>query len=301
MLDQFTESIDKLTVKLESWIDQLILMFPNIVLALLLIVIFILVAKGLKKLSDRALRSFSANVAINRLLSSIVYIGVITIGIFVALSVLQLSKTVTSLLAGVGVVGLALGFAFQNTAANFISGVFMATRHPINVGDIVEANDYFGTVDMIDMRFTKLRSPQGQIVVIPNRTILENPLVNYSASGERRVDLECGISYGDDLQQVEEVVLSTIEEKVEFNNHKPIDFMFTEFGSSSINFIVRFWINSTSQKEYLIAKSSAVKAIKKAFDKQGITIPFPIRTLDFGIKGGLPLGEAISTNEFKTS
>jgi small conductance mechanosensitive channel len=262
-------------------------------------VVFILLAKLIKRLSARTLKKVSKNVAINRLLTGIIYLGVITIGIFVALGVLQLSKTVTSLLAGVGVLGLALGFAFQNTAANFISGVFMATRHPINVGDIVEANDYFGTVEAIDMRFTKIRSSQGQIVVIPNRTVLENPLINYSASGERRVDLECGISYSEDMQKVSAVAVSAVQNEVAFNHDKKVDFMYTEFGDSSINFVVRFWINSTSQKEYLTALSEAIIAIKRNFDENEITIPFPIRTLDFGIKGGVTLTDALPLNEIK--
>ncbi|GJM30155.1 MAG: mechanosensitive ion channel protein [Cyclobacteriaceae bacterium] len=296
MLEQFTDSINKLTDKLASWVDQLILMFPNFVLSILLIITFIFLAKLVRRLSAKTFRRISENVAINQLLSNLIYIGVITIGIFVALGVLQLSKTVTSLLAGVGVLGLALGFAFQNTAANFISGIFMATRHPINVGDLVEANEHFGTVEIIDMRFTKIRSPQGQVIVIPNRTILENPLINYSSSGERRVDLECGISYGDDLIKVRDVVMSVLQNEVEFNHDKQIDFMYTEFGSSSINFVLRFWLNSTSQKEYLMAKSEAVIAIKRAFDKNEISIPFPIRTLDFGIKGGLSLEDALPAN-----
>jgi len=302
MLEQFTSSVNKLTDKMASWVDQLILMLPNFILALLILAGFILAAKLVKRLAGKALRRFSENVAVNRLLASIVYIGVITVGIFVALGVLQLSKTVTSLLAGVGVIGLALGFAFQNTAANFISGVFMATRHPINVGDIIEANGYFGKVDMIDMRFTKIRSPQGQIVVIPNRTVLENPLVNYSATGERRIDLQCGISYGENLSKVEEVVRAALENGVDFNRDKPVDFMFTEFGDSSINFVLRFWIRQTSQKIYLTTKSDAVKAIKNAFNENDITIPFPIRTLDFGIKGGLSLTKALpTTNTVSTS
>ncbi len=293
MLEQFTVSIDKLFEKLQSWLDQLILMFPNLVLALIIVLLFALMAKLTQKLTGKALRRLSDNLAVNRLLSSVAYLVVITIGIFVALGVLQLSKTVTSLLAGVGVVGLALGFAFQNTAANFISGIFMATRHPINVGDVVEANGFFGKVETIDMRFTKIKSPQGQRVIIPNRTILENPLINYSISGERRVDLSCGISYGEDLEKVKQVALSCIKQNVDFNKTKPLEFMFKEFGDSSINFVLRFWIDETAQSEYLKTLSQAIVSLKQAFDDQGIVIPFPIRTLDFGIKAGATLGDVL--------
>ena len=293
MIDTFTNSIDQLVEKLQSWLDQMVLMLPNFVLSILVIIGFVLLAKLSRRLFNKTIRSFSDNVAVNKLLSTVIYLGIITIGIFVALGVLQLSKTVTSLLAGVGVVGLALGFAFQNTAANFISGIFMATRHPINVGDIVEANGFFGTVTMIDMRFTKILSPQGQEVIIPNRTILENPLINYTTTGERRVDLSCGVSYGENLEKVKQVAISAIENHLEHNKDKPVDLIFTEFGDSSINFTIRFWIGEGCHNDYLQAMSLAIIHLKQAFDQNDISIPFPIRTLDFGIKGGVSLDQQL--------
>jgi small conductance mechanosensitive channel len=220
-------------------------MFPNLVLAVLIILVFILLANLIKKLFGNTITRFSQNIAVNELLSNVIYLAVITIGIFAALSVLQLSKAVTSLLAGVGVVGLALGFAFQNTAANLISGIFMATRHPINVGDLVETDGYFGRVETIDMRFTNIKQPQGQSVIIPNRTILQSPLVNYTVNGERRIDLECGISYGEDLEKVRKVAILAVEENVKYDSNRPVEFMYREFGDSSINFVLRFWINQT--------------------------------------------------------
>ena len=301
MIDQFTESISKLTGKLEAWIDQLVLMLPNMVLAMLIIVVFVLLAKLTRKLFGKTVTRLSQNIAVNELLSNVIYLVVIGVGIFVALSVLQLSKTVTSLLAGVGVVGLALGFAFQNTAANLISGIFMATRHPINVGDLVETDGYFGKVETIDMRFTKIKLPQGQSVIIPNRMILQNPLVNYSINGERRIDLECGISYGEDLEQVRKIAISTIEKEVQYNTSKSVEFMYKEFGDSSINFVLRFWIAQTAQKDYLTTLSQAIISLKQAFNREEITIPFPIRTLDFGIKGGLQLAEVLPENLQKSS
>ncbi len=291
MIDQFTESLSKLTDKFANWIDQLVLMLPNLAVAILIVIAFVLIAKFVRRFTVKGLRRFSDNQAITTLLSNIVYMAVVVVGIFVALGVLQLDKTVTSLLAGVGVVGLALGFAFQTTAANFISGVFMAARHPIHVGDIVDTTDYFGVVDTIDMRFTKILTPDGQMVIIPNKTILENPLVNYSLTGRRRVNLKCGISYGENLPKVKEVAMQAIEKNVEYNQEKDLEFMFTGFGDSSINFVVRFWIDKVGQKDYLVAAGEAVMALKKAFDENDIVIPFPIRTLDFGIKGGQKLSE----------
>lgn len=293
MIEQITKSLDKLTGKFTTWIDQFVLMLPNFFMAMLVLVGFIIAARLIRKLSKKGLGKISENIAITSLLSNILYFAIVSIGIFVALGLLHLDKTVTSLLAGVGVIGLALGFAFQNTAANFISGLFMATKHPINVGDIVKSNDYFGTVKRIDLRFTEISTPQGQAVIIPNKTILESPLVNYTISGERRIDLTCGISYGEDLKRVKEIATQAIEDQVEYNKDKPVEFMFTGFGDSSINFILRYWTKTPSQTAYLLSQSEAIMSLKRAFDKNSIVIPFPIRTLDFGIKGGAKLNEML--------
>ena len=110
-------------------------------------------------------------------------------------------------------------------------------------------------------------------------------------------DLTCGVSYGDDLQLVRDVALRAIEEAVDYNKEKPVELFYTEFGNSSINFTLRFWLNNTAQKAYLQAQSEAIMALKKAFDENDITIPFPIRTLDFGIKGSENLKKMLSGEE----
>jgi small conductance mechanosensitive channel len=186
---------------------------------------------------------------------------------------------------------LALAFAFQDMAANFLSGVMISLRKPFVPGDIVETHDFFGTIELVDMRNTTLRTPDGQRVLIPNRHVFENPIRNYTAFNRRRIDLEVGVSYGDDLEAVERVTLEAVGGVSARDPNKEIDFFFTGFGDSSINLVVRFWIDYHKQRDYLGARSEAIMKIKKAYDEADITIPFPIRTLDFGIKGGADLGE----------
>ena len=144
----------------------------------------------------------------------------------------------------------------------------------------------------INLRSTILRSPQGQEIIIPNKEVLQSALINYSHSGMRRIDLNCGVAYGDDLDQVKEIAIKAIEEaNLNIPAHRPVEFFYTEFGGSSVDFIIRFWQNQTAQGEYLEAKSNAIIALKKAFDSNGITIPFPITTLDFGVVGGMGINE----------
>ena len=123
--------------KVEGWLEALVAMLPNLVVATIVLAFFLLIAKGAKKLSIKLSGKFSQNVGLNSLIATVVYVMVVGVGIFTALSILQLDRALTSLLTGAGIIGLALSFAFQDSASNFISGVFLAIRKPLNVGDIL--------------------------------------------------------------------------------------------------------------------------------------------------------------------
>jgi small-conductance mechanosensitive channel len=279
--------------KIESWLEAMIEMLPNIVVAIVVLVLFYFAAKAIKTVSGKLLDKAFSNKSLNNLLQNIIYISIITIGMFVALGILDLDKTVTSLLAGVGVIGLALGFAFQDTAANFVAGVFLAVRSPIEIGDIIQSVDVMGVVQKINLRATEVRTFQGTDVVIPNKDVFQNPLFNFTHSKERRVDLDCGVSYGGDLDKVKKVTLNAIENCEGVDQEKGVSFFYKEFGGSSINFQVRAWIKDIQQAGFLETQSNMIVALKKAFDANDIMIPFPIRTLDFGIKGGEKLSEML--------
>lgn len=289
---KISDGYEMIAGKLEGWIAALIKMLPNFAVAILILLVFVFIGKMLRKLVLKMLPKVSESTTLNELVGRILYITIICAGSFVALSVLNLDKAVTSLLAGAGIIGLALGFAFQDIAANFMSGIIMAVKKPFRVGDLVETNGIFGKIQSLHLRATHIQNPQGQNIIVPNKMVFENPIKNYNSSGKRRVDLECGVSYGDDLKLVRDVTTKAIEELDCVDNNLGVTFFFTEFGGSSINFAVRYWVKSPmSQGDYLNALSEGVIAVKAAFDQNGIDIPFPIRTLDFGIKGGEKLSE----------
>ncbi|MCA9514891.1 MAG: mechanosensitive ion channel family protein, partial [Myxococcales bacterium] len=191
-------------------------------------------------------------------------------------------------------IGIALGFAFQDIAANFVSGVLLAINRPFEVGDLIESADFKGRVEQITLRWTQGRSLDGQVVFLPNKEVFENPITNYNRAPDRRVAVEIGVAYGDDLEKAEQIALSAVEKLGIHKPERPLELFYTAFGDSSINFVLRFWVES-SQHAWLAARSAAIKAVKVAFDDAGITIPFPIRTLDFGVVGGEPLREALPT------
>lgn len=292
------EDIDQpLTIikdKLYDWGEAAIALLPNLAVAILVVVAFWFLALLVRKLVKRILAKVMDSRSIAHLLASIAQALVVGVGLFIALGLLGLDKTVTSLLAGAGVIGLALAFAFQDVAANLISGFYMSFRRPFESGDLIETNDTFGTVEAIDLRSTRLRTPTGQIVLIPNKNIFENKLTNFTRSGSRRIDLPVGVSYAEDLAAVKELTIEVIRGIEDIDSERGVEVFYQEFGGSSINFLVRFWIDFRKQSEFHAARSEAIMRIKKAYDEHGISIPFPIRTLDFGIKGGETLRETLA-------
>lgn len=289
----FTETFAELADKLAGWGESLILMLPNVVAAVLVVIVAALAARLVQRLLLRTMTRVSSYTQVNSLIGRSGYVIVLLAGVFVALGVLELDKTVTSLLAGAGIIGLALAFAFQDIAANFMAGILLSVRRPFTVGQVVETNGFFGTVEEVNLRSTILDVPGGQRVIIPNKEVFENPITNFSRTGRRRVELACGVAYGDDLEKAAQVALAAIENVPGRNPQRDVRLFFTDFGDSSINFVVRFWVDFTNQADYLQARHDAIVQLKNAFDENDVTIPFPIRTLDFGVVGGVNLNEVL--------
>lgn len=280
-----------ITDKLSHWLTIGVKMLPNVGVAILIVIAFYFLARlgryGVRKINKHT----AGDSAIMRLLSNIVYTIILLLGLFAALSAVQLDKTVTSLLAGAGIIGLALGFAFQDTAANILAGVLLALRRPIEIGDMIKSNDQMGIVYELNLRTTILRNFHGQAVYLPNKNVLYGTIENYSKFGERRLDLGVRVSYGEDLGKVKEISINAIKEIENVDESKDIQVWFEEFGESSINFTIAVWMKNVNQASYRTFKSDSVMAIKKAFDQNDILIPFPIRTLDFAVKRGEKLSE----------
>lgn len=292
-----SEAVDLLVDKLGAWIEAAIQTLPNLILAIVILCVFWVlsgwVRRGLSNLLERGI----SNQQIVRLIARILSLLFLAAGLFFALGILGLNKTVTTFLAGAGVVGLALGFAFQDTAENFISGVLLALRQPFNTGDLIEANGIFGTVESTNLRSTIIRRLDGPRVYVPNSQVFKNPLTNFRARGGRRVDVSTGVSYADDLEKAEKAAMNAVNGIDGRDSDRDPECFWTEFGGSSINCVVRFWLEDEGQRAFLAAQSDAIKRIKTAFDEQDISIPFPIRTLDFGIEGGVALKEMLSKGD----
>lgn len=277
--------------KLVNWMETLIKMLPNLVLAAIIIVLGFFIARWIRNKAQKIIRKITKIDIISNLLGSIIYAIAIGVVLLTALKILNLDKALGAALAGAGIVGLALAFAFQDIAANFVSGIFLSIRLPMRIGHLIQVKDTIGTVSKINLRDTVIRTFHGHDVIIPNKVIFDSPIINYSISNKRCIDLDVGVSYGDELPDVKKISLDALKQIDDRLDEQGALFYYKEFGDSSVNFFVRLWLKETNQAFFLETRSRAIMILKKTFDENNLSMPFPIRTLDFDPKGGKNISE----------
>lgn len=284
MEDNFsvTDATTKLWDKLDGWMDALILKLPNIVMAVLVMILFYILARVLRKFFKNVLLRKVSQVSIQEIISKVVFVSVLLIGFFVALGVLELDKVLTSILAGAGVIGLAIGLALQGTLSNTFGGLILSFMPQLKINDWIESEGTAGSVTEISLRNIILTKSDNNVVVIPNSKFIDGAFTNYTLNKRGRVFVNCGVGYESNLEEVEALTVKVISENFKQEGSEQVEFFFTEFGDSSINFVVRFWTDLQNKKMELAMQHKAIKLIKSHFDQKDINIPFPIRTLDFG-------------------
>ncbi len=282
MYDQLVEAWNKMLSKLESWLDAIIVSLPNVLIAIIVFIIALIASKYVSRLILKLLGKSNLQRSMRKVIAKLVSIVVILLGLFLILGILNLGKALNTILAGAGVAGLAVGLALQGALANTYSGIILSYIKNLKYGDWIESNDYEGEVIDIDLRVVTIKQIDNNLVYIPNKLVVENPIKNYSTTAQSRVILECGVGYESDLRKVKELTIDTVVNHFKaVENKDDVLFLWKEFGDSSINYELRFWINSTSALEVAKAKSETMMLIKDAYNQNDINIPFPIRTLDF--------------------
>lgn len=278
MKEQLSKSIQNLIDKLLNWFDVLIVHLPNIVLAILVFCISYYLSKKISSQIVGLLTNRIRQGSIRSLIGSLVSIAIIVLGIILSLGILNLDQALNSLIAGAGVAGIAIGLAVQGTLSNTFSGVSLSLKNDINVGDFIETNGYSGNVEEINLRDTKIRTVDNNLVIIPNNSISNSPYKNFSLTQDLRVVLELGIGYESDLGKVEQITGTLLSEHFPYRKDEN-EFYFLAFGDSSIDLQIRFWIQATGKTGLTKARSKAIVLIKELYDKESINIPYPIRTI----------------------
>ncbi len=279
MLMMFERAAKLLSEKLITWLDYFILMLPNILFALTVLLIFYGTARILSSGAKKILEKTRLSYYLQTVFSALIYYFVIGFGTFVALEILKLDKIVLSLLAGAGIVGLALSFAFQDLATNLIAGFFLSFQNPFKIGDRIETNGFTGMVERIGIRSVSIVTDDLLHIIIPSKDVFQSPLKNFDRVSQRKIVIKIGVSYSENLEKVEKAVFEALSTVSDVMQDEPKEVFFEEFGASSINFTLRCTTEKSDQTHFLSVQSKIIKAVKIAFEREKITIPFPIRTI----------------------
>ncbi|WP_417595194.1 mechanosensitive ion channel family protein [Oceanospirillum sp.] len=264
--------MDLTNAQLNDWTDIALQWAGMIWPALLLLVIGLWVTKRVRNLlvsllkrknMDEAAASFIGQIA-HAVLLIILFISVLS----------ELGVDTTSLIAALGAAGLAVGLALKGSMENLAAGILLVSQRPFKKGDFVEGAGVSGSVDRIAMLNTRLITPDNKLIVVPNASLVNGNLTNYSAQPTRRLDLLVGVGYDDDIRLVKETLNEIIA--VEPRGMKDPEPMVavSELADSSVNFTVRVWVDSA---DYWPTKFDLTEKIKLTFDEKGISIPFPQR------------------------
>lgn len=275
------EPLNELLNKLNEWWINLVTLIPNMVIAVIVVITAVIVAGMLQKLVHRGMERLSGYPTLNNLTATIARLAVLAVGLFTALTIIGLDGAVTTMLAGAGIIGLAIAFAFQDLTANFISGILLIIRRPFRMGEMIESHGYIGYLAEVNLRATHIKTLQGQIVILPNKDVIGKPLINFSRLGNRRIDLVCSTSYDYDLDEVKRVGLNAIQKIPYLAENIPVDFYYTAFDESAITFEIHYWVPFSKQPHFLTARSEGITYLNKAFVEAGLTIPYPVRMVEF--------------------
>ena len=244
----------------------------QIIGALATIIIGIWISKLLAKSLGKVLRKRNVDETLIKFSVSLVKVALITFVIISAAS--QVGIQTASFVAVIGAAGLAIGFALQGSLSNLAAGVMLIIFKPVKVGDFIEGGGSTGTVESVGIFVTILVTPDNKVVYIPNSTLTGGNITNYSAKNTRRVDMVFGISYSDDIDKAKSAIQSVLTNDSRILKDPAPQVVVSELGDSSVNFNVRPWVNKT---DYWGVYFDTTEQIKKKFDEQNISIPFPQR------------------------
>ena len=246
----------------------------HIIVALAIFFVGKWVANLLSRFCARLMRQAKVDETLSRFLSNIIYAILMVVVILASLS--ELGINTTSLAAVLAAAGFAVGMALQGTLGSFASGVMLILFKPFKLGDFVEAGGTSGVVEEIQIFSTRLRTGDNIAIIVPNAQITGGTIKNYSHKPTRRIDLVIGCGYDDDLKEVKSFLEHTIhsDERV-LSDPEPVVAV-NELGDSSVNFVVRPWVNNA---DYWTTRWDLTEKIKLGFDERGFNIPYPTRDL----------------------
>ena len=282
------EPVNVLRQQIATIIEGSIALLPSLIVVTVVLTLTALVAWGIRRGIDRALRNRKrVRASLRTLFVNLAGILVWFAGLMISAIILFPNLTPSSLVAGLGLGTVAIGFAFKDIFENFLAGIIILFRAKMRMNDYIECEGLEGQVEEILIRETHIRRTDGQLVIVPNAMLFKNPLRIVTDQDERRTTIIVGVAYGEDVDESRTVIKRAVEScDSVIRPRRPVQIFAREFNSSSIDFEVTWWTGSKPVDERR-SRDEVVAAIKKSLDEAGIEIPFPYRTLTF--KEPLPL------------
>jgi small conductance mechanosensitive channel len=245
---------------------------PRVGLALVLLAVFHLLYRITRIPLSAALKKAEFHSTLIDLITGKLYKYMMMV-VALVMAADQLGVNVGTALAGLGVAGIAVGFAAQDSVANVISGILIFWDKPFLVGDWIKTEGHYGRVSNITLRSTRIMTPRNTFVVIPNKRIIDEVMENYSKHGDIRVDVPLGIAYKEDIPAARRTLLAAVSGIEGLRTSRPSDVVVTQLGDSSVNLDIRVWIPDAEDQQSTFAR--VLEAAKIALDAAGIEIPFP--------------------------
>lgn len=270
--------MDLSQLTLENITTGLLAFLPRLGTAILVFIVVRVISSSAARLVRQSMEKRKRDPELIVLLEMLTRWGILVLGIVLALEQIAPGRF-SSLVAGLGVAGITIGFALQDVAKNFIAGILLLIQQPFDIGDAIEVSDYGGTVLDIALRATEMRTWDGRHVIIPNADVFINPITNFSRALRRRVNIPVGVAPDSDLNHVARITLDTLEKHVQGILEDPApQITFSNFGESTIDFTAYYWIDTGEAGVYQ-AQDEGVRAIKEAYEREGIEMPYPTRTI----------------------
>ena len=274
--------LNRLQSEFQNYWENILERSPSIIIGIALLLLFIFIGRLAKKVFINRFAQKANDKLLINFLGNLVFWIFTTIGLVFFLNEVGLGKAAAGMLAGAGLTAIILGFAFKDIGENLLSGVMMAFSRPFNIGDVIEIDNFVGTVKFLNLRNTHLRTFNGRDIYIPNSNMIKNPLINYTQDGLLRHDFIVGLDYGEAIPEVVRVINETmlsIEKIVHAEGLKPFVTVH-EFATSTINLKVHFWINS---KDYIgstvVLKSEVMRKVITALIEKDFGMPADILEL----------------------
>ncbi len=267
--------------KIQSMINGLIVLLPNILLGLIVFIFFLFVASRIKAIVKRLTRNRRSARNLGLVLGRLAQGLTILIGLFIALSIVIPTFRAGDLIQLLGISGVAIGFAFRDILQNFLAGILILLTEPFQIDDQIVFKGFEGTVENIETRATTIRTYDGRRIVIPNSELFTNSVTVNTAFENRRLEYDVGIGYGDDIDRAKHLMLDAMHSVDEVLTDPAPDVLVMELAESTVNIRVRWWVNPPRRADNLISRDKVITAIKKKLVANGIDLPFPTQQILF--------------------